>query len=116
MTTVIDLSIAKRRYSSTCGIHQRMPRPSTVRLAIDPSATRRLWSSTCGILAFTNRIQKPLWDVFSRSFPTSDYDPSLLPATSYANLREHDGWRRGFAESDDAWNRYQDALESELRM
>src|SRR5438552_497965 len=88
--TVIDLSIAKRRYSSTCGIHQRMPRPSPVRLAIHPSATKRLWSSTCGILAFTNRIQKPLLDVFFRSFPTSDYDPSLLPATSYANLREHD--------------------------
>ena len=38
------------------------------------------------------------------------------PATLYADLRGHEGWRRGYAESDDAWNRYQDALESELHM
>jgi Zinc-finger double-stranded RNA-binding/Zinc-finger of C2H2 type len=49
-------------------------------------------------------------DVFSRSFPTFDYEPSLPPATSYANLREHEGWRRGSAASNDVWNRYQDAL------
>jgi hypothetical protein len=52
-------------------------------------------------------------DIFSRSFPTFDYDPSLPPATSNANLREYEGWRRSHAESDDIWNRYQDALESE---
>jgi hypothetical protein len=55
-------------------------------------------------------------DVFFRSFPTFDYDPSSPPATSFTNLREHEGWRRGDAESQDAWNRYQDALESELHM
>ena len=55
-------------------------------------------------------------DVFFRSFPTFEYDPSLPPATSYAHLREHEGWRRGNAASDYAWNRYQGALESELRM
>jgi hypothetical protein len=49
-------------------------------------------------------------DVFFRSFPTFDYDPSLSPAKSYANLREHEGWRRGDAASDDAWNRYQDCI------
>ena len=54
-------------------------------------------------------------DVFFRSFPTFVYDRSLPPATSYANLRGHEGWRRGDAASDDALNRYQDALESELR-
>ncbi|PMD11979.1 hypothetical protein NA56DRAFT_713655 [Hyaloscypha hepaticicola] len=43
-----------------------------------------------------------------------EYDPSLLPVTSYANLQGHEGWRRGSAASDDAWNRYQDALQSEL--
>jgi len=53
-------------------------------------------------------------DVFFRSFPTFEYDPSLPPATSYANLQRHEGWRRGSAESDDGWNRYQDALQSEL--
>ncbi|KAN0086315.1 hypothetical protein V8E54_000003 [Elaphomyces granulatus] len=52
-----------------------------------------------------------LLDVFFRSFPKFDYDPSLPPATSYANLREHEGWRRGSAASNDAWSGYQDALE-----
>ncbi|KAF2460790.1 hypothetical protein BDY21DRAFT_376649 [Lineolata rhizophorae] len=55
-------------------------------------------------------------DIFFRSFPTFDYNPSLPPTTSYANLRRHKGWRRSNAASKDAWNRYQDALESELRM
>ncbi|KAF1809571.1 hypothetical protein P152DRAFT_153006 [Eremomyces bilateralis CBS 781.70] len=54
-------------------------------------------------------------DAFFRSFPTFSYDPSLPPATSYANLRKHKGWRPGDA-SNDAWRRYQDALEGELRM
>ncbi|TAQ90039.1 hypothetical protein B7494_g1665 [Chlorociboria aeruginascens] len=53
-------------------------------------------------------------DVFFRSFPTFDYDPSFPPAISYANLRRYKKWRRDSAESDDAWNRYQDALQSEL--
>ncbi|KAG9227929.1 hypothetical protein BJ875DRAFT_35716 [Amylocarpus encephaloides] len=55
-------------------------------------------------------------DVFFRSFPTFDYDPSLPPATSYANLQRQEGWCRGSAASNDAWNRYQDALQSELHM
>jgi hypothetical protein len=55
-------------------------------------------------------------DVFFRSFPTFDYDPSLPPATSYANLRGYERWHRGSAASDNAWNRYQDALQSELHM
>ncbi|TEY47671.1 hypothetical protein BOTCAL_0302g00190 [Botryotinia calthae] len=55
-------------------------------------------------------------DVFFHSFPTFDYDPSLPPATSYTDLRRHEGWHRGSAVSDDAWNKYQDALNSELHM
>ncbi|KAF2806329.1 uncharacterized protein BDZ99DRAFT_394372 [Mytilinidion resinicola] len=55
-------------------------------------------------------------DVLFLSFRTFEYDPSLPPATSYTCLREHEGWRRGDIASNDAWNRYQDALESELRM
>lgn len=55
-------------------------------------------------------------DFFFRSFPTFDYNPSLPPATSYANLQRHKGWRRGSVTSDKAWNRYQDALQSELHM
>lgn len=60
-------------------------------------------------------IETPL-DAFFRSFPTFDYNPSLPPATSYARLREHKGWRHRNAESNDAWDLYQDALQGELRM
>jgi hypothetical protein len=55
-------------------------------------------------------------DAFFRSFSTFQYDPSQPPATSYARLRAHEGWQRGKAASADAWDRYQDALEGELRM
>lgn len=55
-------------------------------------------------------------DVFFRSFPTFDYDPSLPPATSYANLQRHEGLYSGNPRSDDAWERYQDALQSELHL
>ena len=54
-------------------------------------------------------------DRFFRSFPTFDYDPSLPPATSYAKLRRHEGWGRGDEATNDAWDRYQNALEGELR-
>merc|ERR1712144_192865 len=55
---------------------------------IDLSIARRHCSSTCGTLVFTNRIRRL--------------------------LQRHEGWRRGSAESDDGWNRYQDAPQSEL--
>ncbi|TVY12902.1 hypothetical protein LARI1_G009146, partial [Lachnellula arida] len=55
-------------------------------------------------------------DVFFRSFPAFDYDPSLPPATSYTNLQRQERWRRGSAASVDGWNRYQDALQSELHL
>ena len=54
-------------------------------------------------------------DRFFRSFPTFDYDPYLPPATSYANLRRHERWVRGDEAAADAWDRYQNALEGELR-
>ena len=54
-------------------------------------------------------------DVFFRSFLTFVFDPSLPPATSYANLRRHERWLRGDAASEEAWNSDQDALEKELR-
>jgi uncharacterized protein YlaI len=50
-------------------------------------------------------------DVFFCSFPTFDYDPSLPPATSYANLQRQERWGRGSAVS----NRYQDALHALCR-
>jgi hypothetical protein len=59
--------------------------------------------------------QTPL-DAFFGSFPTFDYDPSQPPATSYARLQAHKRWRRGDAASDDAWDRYQHALEGELHL
>lgn len=55
-------------------------------------------------------------DIFFRSFPTFAYDPSQPPATSYASLQDHEGWRRGDTASDNAWNLYQNALEDELRL
>ncbi|KAK7428819.1 hypothetical protein QQZ08_004589 [Neonectria magnoliae] len=55
-------------------------------------------------------------DVFFRSFPTFRYDPGLPPATSYAQLRQHEGWHRKDTKSDQAWIRYQDALQGELRL
>ena len=55
-------------------------------------------------------------DAFFRSFRTFEYDPSQPPATSYARLQAHRGWRRGQAASADAWDRYQDALEDEVRL
>ncbi len=55
-------------------------------------------------------------DVFFQSFPTFDYNPSLPPATSYANLQRHEGWDRGSSESSNAWDGYQNALQSELQM
>ncbi|KFY74523.1 hypothetical protein V499_05456 [Pseudogymnoascus sp. VKM F-103] len=55
-------------------------------------------------------------DAFFRSFPMFDYDPSLSPATSYAKLQRHEGWHRGNAASEDAWDRYQGALQNELHM
>jgi len=55
-------------------------------------------------------------DAFFSSFSTFHHDPSLPPATSYANLRRHEGWRRGNSTADVAWDKYQKALQSELEM
>ncbi|EHA48119.1 hypothetical protein MGG_10764 [Pyricularia oryzae 70-15] len=55
-------------------------------------------------------------DQFFLSFKTFEHDPSEPPAASFNRLRRHQGWRRGDADSDNAWDRYQAALECELRM
>lgn len=55
-------------------------------------------------------------DAFFHSFPTFVYDSSLPPATSYNHLQKHQGWIRGQSDSKEAWDRYQDALEEELRL
>ncbi|TEY35471.1 hypothetical protein BOTCAL_0590g00030 [Botryotinia calthae] len=62
-----------------------------------------------------NNIKTPL-DIFFCSFPTFNYDRSLPPATSYDSLQRHKRWQRNSPASDDAWTRYQSALESELYM
>lgn len=60
-------------------------------------------------------LETPL-DMFFRSFPTFDYNASLPPATSYANLQKHMRWRRGQTESNETWEDYQHALRNELKM
>ena len=55
-------------------------------------------------------------DVFFLSFHGFDYDPSTSPAKSWGQLRRHMRWPHGDPDSEDAWDRYQDALERELRM
>lgn len=45
---------------STYATPRFMARPSTVRTAIDLSIAKRRCSSTCGTLPFTNRIRKPI--------------------------------------------------------
>ena len=68
------------------------------------SSDDALWQHLRDSRAHQKVPETPL-DVFFYSFPTFNYDLSLPPATSYAYLRKHEGWRR-----------YQEALESELRM
>jgi hypothetical protein len=82
-----------------------MRSPLTVTSATARSIAKTPSNSTCETL-----------DAFFHSFPTFEYDPSQPPATSYARLRAHEGWQRGKAASTDAWDRYQDALEGELRL
>ncbi|KZL79584.1 double-stranded rna-binding type zinc finger domain protein [Colletotrichum incanum] len=65
--------------------------------------------------AHQQNTRTPL-DAFFRSYLTFDYDPSLAPTDSYANLQKHKGWHRDQTESTDAWNRYQNALEKEFKM
>jgi hypothetical protein len=103
----IDPSAAKTLYNSICGTRLCMLHLSTVKLATLLSAATRLRSSTCGTPRLANVTETPL-DVFFGSFPTFNYDPSLPPATSYAYLREHEGWQRRDATSSDARGRYQD--------
>ncbi|KAK1657359.1 hypothetical protein BDP55DRAFT_567411 [Colletotrichum godetiae] len=55
-------------------------------------------------------------DAFFHSHATFDYDRSLPPPVSYANLQRHMGWHRDQSESTNAWNKYQNALEKEFQM
>jgi len=60
-------------------------------------------------------VETPL-DVFFYSFRSFKYEPSLSPATSYRKLQALQDWRRGDAASENAWCRYQNALQGELQM
>ncbi|KAK1456479.1 hypothetical protein CMEL01_16383 [Colletotrichum melonis] len=56
-------------------------------------------------------------DVFFRSYAALDYDRSLPPHISYANLQRHMGWyHRDQPASKEAWDKYQKALEKEFQM
>lgn len=63
-----------------------------------------------------HRLDETSLSQFFLSFPSFAYDPSLSPAESYARLREHQGWRRGQTDADDAWDRYQTTLRGELEL
>lgn len=120
--TLYDCEICDRSFSSNEALQQHL-RDSPVHTASynckecdrsfgsDGALQQHLRDSP----AHAETIATPL-DSFFTSFPTFDYDPSLPPATSYSLLCEHEGWRHGDLASADAWDRYQDALEGELRM
>ncbi|KAK7433888.1 hypothetical protein Landi51_13759 [Colletotrichum acutatum] len=55
-------------------------------------------------------------DAFFRSHATFDYDRSLPPPVSYANLQRHMRWSRDQPVSAKAWNKYQNALQKEFQM
>lgn len=55
-------------------------------------------------------------DGFFRSYTSFPYDPALPPATSFAQLRDLIGWRRGDRISSEAWNTYQDSLKAEVQL
>jgi hypothetical protein len=58
-------------------------------------------------------------DRFFASFPAFTYDRSLPPATSYALLKAHRGWRKSDppdSEGKRAWKRYQSALLKEVQI
>ncbi|TLS21752.1 uncharacterized protein PpBr36_09443 [Pyricularia pennisetigena] len=61
------------------------------------------------------QLTTPL-DEFFLSFEGFEYIPSQPPAKSFARLEKHQGWQRGAAAAKKAWNKYQDALDSELQM
>jgi hypothetical protein len=86
---VIELSIAKTRYGSTCGTHQRAP--SIVMTVIEFSIAKTRSSSTCGTPVFTNRIRKLLWMSFSalsqRSIMTLLYH-QLLRMPTYRDKKD----------------------------
>jgi hypothetical protein len=113
--TAIELSIAKRRCSSTCDspAHALSFNCDDCDRAFD--SEKALQQHLRDSRIYQQDTEAPL-DVFFRSFPAFNYDPSLPPATSYANLQRQEGWRPNSAASDDTWNRYQDALQSELHL
>lgn len=117
-----DCTTCDRRFGSDTALQQHLRDSPAHAPSFDCETCDRSFGSDEALeqhLRNSRRHQRdpdtPL-DIFFRSFPTFNYDHSLSPATSYANLREHQGWRRSDAASGDAWNRYQDALESELRI
>jgi hypothetical protein len=54
-------------------------------------------------------------DRFFLSFRSFEYDRSLPPATSWKRLQQHRRWKKGNKQGEREWERYQAALEEEVR-
>jgi uncharacterized Zn-finger protein len=110
-----------RAFSSEEALEQHLRDSPIHALSFDCETCNRSFSSEEALeqhlkySRFHETAQTPL-DIFFGSFRSFDYDPSLPPATSYAYLRRQEGWQRGDTAAKDAWDRYQEALEGELRM
>ncbi len=121
-TQRFDCNACDRSFSSQGALDQHMRDSPAHTQTFDCDACDRSFSSQdvldqhmCDSQLHQQIIETPL-DTFFLSFLSFDYNSSLPPATSYANLQKHMGWRQGQTESNEAWADYQNALESELRM
>jgi hypothetical protein len=117
-----DCETCDRAFSSEEALEQHLLNSPVHTSSFDCEACDRSFNSNEALQqhlrdsrTYQEVAQTPL-DIFFGSFQSFHYDPSLSPATSYAYLRRHEGWQHGGAASNDAWDRYQKALEGELRM
>lgn len=90
MTVVaaIDLSIAKRRCNSTYGIHQHMPHPLTMNPATATTGSETALQQHLGDSPTHQQDTETPLDVFFRSFPVFDYNPSLPPLLHMPSCRD----------------------------
>ncbi|KAI1126972.1 hypothetical protein F5Y10DRAFT_243620 [Nemania abortiva] len=115
-----DCNICNRSFGSDEALAQHLKNSPVHAPSFDCSTCDRSFSSEDALEqhirdSAIHQQLTPL-DLFFLSFRTFEYDPSQPPATSFAHLQRHEGWQRDDPKSSDAWDRYQDALESELRL
>ncbi|KAK7221888.1 hypothetical protein V2G26_009891 [Clonostachys chloroleuca] len=116
-----DCKICSRSFKSDEGLKQHMKSPAHD-ATLDCQTCDRKFQSKGALEAHLRdspvhgqKSKTPL-DTFFGSFRSFKYDPSLPSSTSFAKLRDLEGWERGDPEGKDAWDRYQDALATELEM